>query len=132
MFEELEHTADLAIRVSAINLHDLFTEASMAVMALSGIELQSGPIHENTIKLHAADPESLLVNWLEELIYEIEVNHRAYDDFHIVIDGDYSLQATVKLVPIASISRLIKAVTFHEMAIQQVADRLETVIVFDV
>jgi SHS2 domain-containing protein len=132
MFEELEHTADLAIRVSAINLPDLFSEASKAVMALSGIELQSGPIHETIIKLHAADPESLLVNWLEELIFEIEVNHRAYQGFHIVIDGDYSLQATIELVPIASISRLIKAVTFHEMAIQKVADGLETVIVFDV
>lgn len=132
MFEELEHTADLAIRVSSANLTGLFAEASKAVIALSGIEPLSSPIDESIINLHAADLESLLVKWLEELIYEIEVNHRTYHDFQIVVDGEYNLQAKVMLVPIASISRLIKAVTFHELAIQQVDNRLETVIVFDV
>jgi SHS2 domain-containing protein len=132
MFEELDHTADLAIRVAAIDLSGLLAEAARAVIELSGIALESSAVQERTIRLTSEDPESLLVQWLEELLFEIEVKNRASLDFPITIDGEYSLEATVKLVPIASISRLIKAVTFHQMDIKTVDDQLQTVIVFDV
>lgn len=132
MFEEIDHTADLAIRVVAKDLSALLEEAAKAVMVLSGIDLESGPSIKKVVHLTANDPESLLVQWLEELLFNIEVKDRGSLDFSIMIKDRYHLTATLKLVPISGISRSIKAVTFHDLSIKTVEDRLETIIVFDV
>lgn len=132
MFEEIDHTADLAIRVQAASLADLFCEACKGLMALSGIELADKPIRSITLHLQADDPETLLVSWLEELLYFIESKAKAYRRCQIEMPDDISLTAEIDLVPIANIGRMIKAVTFHDLEIQRLKDHVETVIVFDV
>jgi SHS2 domain-containing protein len=132
MFEEIEHTADLAIKIAAPTFNNLLAEAARAVIALSGIEMEETILRQESITLKAEDPETLLVSWLEELLYTIEVNHLAYQDCQIEISGEYQLQATVSLASIKSLQRHIKAVTFHDLSVEIVEQGFETVIVFDV
>jgi SHS2 domain-containing protein len=132
MYEEIEHTADLAIRVVSSNLPALLEEASRAVTNLSGIVLDDGHTIDESITLKANDPETLLVSWLEELLFRIEVKNQAFYHYSITIENKYQLHADVGTAPIRSIKRFLKAVTFHDLAIEQIEGGLETVIVFDV
>jgi SHS2 domain-containing protein len=132
MYEEIEHTADLAIKVTAPSLSGLLLEAALAVMELSGIALGDANQTQESITLNADDPETLMVSWLEELLYAIEVNQLGYKACQVEISAEFQLQATVSLAPITSLQRLIKAVTFHELSIEKVRGGYETIIVFDV
>ncbi|MGD8821963.1 MAG: archease [Anaerolineales bacterium] len=131
-YEEIEHTADLAIKVAAPTFSDLLMEAAAAVMELSGIVLQDKILRQESITLKAEDPETLLVSWLEELLFAIEVKHAGYRDCQLKIAGEYLLHATITSASIKSLQRMIKAVTFHDLSVERKDHGFETVIVFDV
>ena len=67
-WQEVEHTADLAVCVWGQDLPDLFRTAAQALFSLS---VDSGPgiASETTVNLSAPDVASLLVEWLNELLY---------------------------------------------------------------
>ena len=132
MYEEIEHTADLAIKIKAPSLPELFAGAANAVLSISGIELSDQLHKQESISLKASDLETLLVSWLEELIFSIEVNHVGFQNCQVEINEELELLAKVDLVPIKRLQRLIKAVTYHNLSIQMVEQGYETVIVFDV
>ena len=73
-FEEIEHTADRALRIVGSDLEELLLNAARGINFLMvpqhvpGAELQ-----KKNVVLEAADPESLLVDWLSELAYWAEV-----------------------------------------------------------
>ena len=69
-FEELEHTADAAIRVWGCDLAELFAHAAHGLAAqLAEEPNQIEPSIERRITLDAYDVETLLVAWLGELLY---------------------------------------------------------------
>ncbi|MEA1976777.1 MAG: archease [Chloroflexota bacterium] len=131
-FEEIEHTADWALRVRGKNFSDLFRNAALGMLSLLDIE----PIPENSesrsFELKAEDTEMLLVSWLEELLYPLEVENAAVVDFQVEVLEKAQLKATIELKKIASIKKEIKAVTFNELDILAVDSGYETIIVFDV
>jgi SHS2 domain-containing protein len=85
-----------------------------------------------TIKLEAIDRESLLVAWLEELLFGMEIRSVTYRDIRMQITGDTALEATIEELPLLSIAKPIKAVTYNELAIRPIQGGLEVTIVFDV
>ena len=131
-FEEIEHTADWALRVRGQNLTDLFRNAALGMLSLLEIE----PVPENSesrsFELKAEDTETLLVSWLEELLFPLEVENAAVVDFQVEVLEKAQLKATIELKKIASIKKEIKAVTFNELDILAVDSGYETIIVFDV
>ena len=131
-FEEVEHTADWALKVWGADLPDLFTNAAVGMMQL----MDAMPAHDDpvvrTIEIEAIDRESLLVAWLEELLFGMEVRSVTYQDISLQITGDTALEATIEELPLASIAKPIKAVTYNELAIQPNPGGLEVTIVFDV
>lgn len=131
-FEEVEHTADWALKVWGADLPNLFKNAAVGMLQLmDALPAQQDPLIR-TIDIEAIDRESLLVAWLEELLYEMEIRSVTYQDIRIRIVGDTALQATIEELPLVSIAKPIKAVTFNELAIRQVQGGLEVTIVFDV
>ncbi|NYT07412.1 MAG: archease [Methanomicrobiales archaeon] len=71
-FEELEHTADVRVRVKAESLEGLFSEAARALMVVMYGSVEPGPMHRN-IEVRAADLESLMHAFLSEVLYLSEV-----------------------------------------------------------
>jgi len=131
-FEEVEHTADWALKVWGADLPNLFKNAAVGMLQLmDALPAQNDPL-VRTIDIEAIDRESLLVAWLEELLYEMEIRLVTYQDIRIRIVGDTALQATIEELPLVSIAKPIKAVTFNDLAIRQVQGGLEVTIVFDV
>lgn len=131
-FEEVEHTADWALKVWGVDLPDLFKNAAVGMMQLmDALPAQHDPL-VRTIEIEAIDRESLLVAWLEELLFGMEIRSVTYQDIRINIIGDTTLQATIEELPLVSIAKPIKAVTYSELAISPIQGGLEVTIVFDV
>ena len=131
-FEEIEHTADWALRVRGDSLTDLFRNAAFGMLSLLDIEPVPGNSESRFFELKAEDTETLLVSWLEELLFPLEVENAAVVDFQVEVLGKAQLKATIELKKIASIKKEIKAVTFNELDIRTVESGYETIIVFDV
>ena len=131
-FEEIEHTADWALRVRGQNLSELFRNAAFGMLSLLDIEPVPGNTESRFFELKAEDTETLLVSWLEELLYPLEVENAAVVDFQVDVLEKAQLKATIELKKIASIKKEIKAVTFNELDIRTVESGYETIIVFDV
>jgi SHS2 domain-containing protein len=132
-FEEIDHTADWALRVWGRDLDDLFHQAALGMYFLMETRLsepESEPVHHR-LELEAGDPESLLVAFLSDLLYLDEVQGLAFDrfDFHPIPGG---LAIELQGARIVGQTRLIKAVTFHGLEIVSSEMGLEAKVVFDV
>ena len=128
---EIEHTADWELKIWAPNLYGLLEQAAIGMYALSGAKLADGPRIERSFKMQFLDPESLLVEFLSELLYFVESEKLAFSHFALQIIDD-SLQANLIGAPLAHLDKEIKAVTYHNLLSKQTDRGLETRIVFDV
>ncbi len=131
MHEEIEHTADYAIRVRGLYLAHLFIEAARGMNALTGGRPENFSVGRE-ITLQALDLETLLVTWLEELAFLMETEGEIYDRFKVLAFSPTELRVKVQGGPAAKLDKLIKAITFHDLSINKTAAGYETTIVFDV
>jgi SHS2 domain-containing protein len=92
-FEEISHTADIKIRVRAPTLEVLFSETFNALMqVMYGTSRRGGNVKE--INVEAPDNESLLLDFLSEVLFVSEVESLVFFDARISIQGS---QLTAKL-----------------------------------
>jgi len=130
-FRELEHTADWELEAWAPDLPALLEQSARGMYALAGARLQAGPRIDRRLNLPMRDPESLLVTFLAELLFLGEQDSLAFDVFNLQIEGGL-LHASLGGAHLVSIDKEIKAVTYHNLAIQKTPRGLEVKIVFDV
>lgn len=130
-FEELHHTADWSVRVWADDLAGLLAESARAMNALAGVRLVEGERLTRDLELDAPDAESLLVSFLSELIFQQEHEHLAFDQFQLAVEG-LKLKAIMHGAPIQKMDKAVKAVTYHNLKIQNTTRGLEAEIVLDV
>ena len=131
-FEEIEHTADLAIRAYGRDMRELFANAAQGMFALMVEPSLEESACQREISLEAPDYESLLVDWLNELIYLHEVEEETYSQFAIKTLSPTELKAQVTGGPTKIKTRAIKAATFHELEVVKTDKGYEATIVFDV
>jgi SHS2 domain-containing protein len=130
-YQELEHTADWALRVWGRDLETLFATAAEGMNSLGGIELQAKGRVTRRIEIQGLDNETLLVEFLNELLYLGEDEGLAFDVFKLKIDAG-RLAGEMEGAPLRVHEKEIKAVTFHNMKVEETAAGFEVVIVFDV
>jgi SHS2 domain-containing protein len=131
-WRELDHTADLAIEVFGSDLQALFITSAQALFASAFEPGSQAAVRHFSVQLSASDVETLLIDWLNELLYLSE-KHNAYFTTYVIDNiNATTLTARVDAVDIGSTRQYIKAATFHNIAIQQVKDGLRTEIVFDI
>jgi len=86
-FSEVPHTADVKIRASAPTLEGIFSDAFCALMqVLFGPDRKGGLQQE--IVLEAEDRESLLRDFLSEVLYIAEVEGLVFREAEIRISGN--------------------------------------------
>jgi SHS2 domain-containing protein len=130
-FEEIPHTADVAIRVWGRDLAELFTNAARGMAWLLVDPDTVEPTVEVPLELSAYDTETLLVTWLGELLYLNERDGTIFTTFDLREVTSTRLRGRARGGPTET-RQHIKAVTFSEMKVQPTARGLETTIVFDV
>jgi SHS2 domain-containing protein len=132
-FEEIPHTADWSFRAFGKDLRELFENAAHAIFALEGAQADR---HANEIArvVHVTgiDYESLLVNWLTELLWLQESNRETYHRFQIETLTPTELQAQVFGAPLTTLNKVIKAVTYHNLQVEQTMEGWQATVVVDV
>ncbi len=130
-FEELQHTADWALKVWAPDKAELFRQAALGMNVLMGLKLANEHARRVEISLSAEDTESLLVAFLSEILFHLEIERIGFEDFSVKLNRN-RLNAELWGKPIRSIEKPIKAVTFHNLVVKRGEDGLEAQLVFDV
>jgi len=136
-FAILDHTADLRIKVSATSIIDLFKEAAEGMyQAVCGQEFRSLPKKDQTkdIKVEGEDYESLLVNFLNDLLYLSDVENKGFEvcDLRIQKKRKMELKARLFSYPLTALEVEIKGATHHNLKIKKRGKLYEAVVVFDI
>jgi SHS2 domain-containing protein len=120
-FEIIDHTADVGVVAYGANLGQAFGNAAKALFSLI-VELDS--VREalyRGIELTADDEASLLVEWLNELIYVFDTEHVLFKRFEVsVTDGGWLRASCYGDKVNRSRHRLktgVKAATYHMLEI---------------
>jgi SHS2 domain-containing protein len=130
-FRELDHTADVELHVWGPDLPAMFEQAARGMYSLAEIKLKAGPGQMHRLELPMTDPETLLVNFLSELLFLVEIENIAFDSFEIKINNE-TINAEMYGMPLESQIKHIKAVTYHNLEVHKGPDGIEARIVFDV
>ncbi len=130
-YEEVSHTADWSVKVWATNLPELFSECMIAMLQMMKVEYLPGQSVGQIIDLQAPDDESLLVAFLNEILFMIETRMMVPVKTDISILGD-TFHGVFHCMFLREMKKEIKAVTFHNLKIEKKGELLEVVLVFDV
>jgi SHS2 domain-containing protein len=87
------HEADVGVRGEGATLAEAFSAVAVAMTAVI-TELHS-VAQRNAVPIHcqAPDPELLLVDWLNALVFEMATRHMLFSRFELSIEGE-RLEAT--------------------------------------
>ncbi len=130
-FQDVEHTADLALKVWADSEPELFRQAALGMISLMGVESGFGNHGNRKIDIRANDRESMLVQFLNQILLEIEVEGMSPIELAISIHKSI-LSADLVCLPLLRIKKLIKAATYSSLDIHKDGSVFTTTIVFDV
>lgn len=128
---EIEHTADWEIHVWGPDFVSLLETAARGMYALSETQLMNGPRFVRGFEISSEDRETMLIDFLDELLFYGEHEGIAFDRYQLNI-YENTLRVRASGAPILHQAKEIKAVTFHNIHIQDVEEGLEVSIVFDV
>jgi len=135
-FEIIDHTADIGISVYGRTLKELFSNAATALFSLISNLEQVKATDTRTITVNAPDRESLLIRWLNELIYLWDTEHFIYSRFEIVRLTSKYLEANCfgeTLDPSRhTVYRDVKAATYHMLQINRDNQGYQTRVIFDI
>jgi len=85
-FEEIPHTADIKMRVRAPTLESLFSETFKALMQVLYGKNRAGRVFRE-IHVESTDNESLITDFLSEVLFISEVENLVFADARIKING---------------------------------------------
>ncbi|MFH1874970.1 MAG: archease [Pseudomonadota bacterium] len=145
MFEVIEHTADVGIRVEADNLKNLFLDAAEGMFAVM-LESKPNLIPAITIPIDVqlTNPDQvklsfeaqLLVKWLQELLFVFETRHIVPTHFFIDQISKQGLEGCYKGLKFDKryhkLLHEIKAVTYHQLQVNQTERGWEARVIFDI
>ena len=132
IYEEIGHTADVALRVRAWSFEELLCSAAEGMGALMAEPAGIASDTPTEISVSGDDDEALLVNWLNELLYQHEMSGRVFREFDITLTSEHTLRAIARSEPAAANRKHIKAATFHDLHIDRHDGQWDVTIVFDI
>ena len=133
-FEELDHTADVLMRVRGATVSELFSDAGRAMFhVMYGSCEDRGVVRR--FALAAEDLESLLIDYLSELLFIADAENLVFCTFDVAIRGT-RLSAVVTGEPFDparhSDGSLIKGVSYFGLEIVKEEDAYVVDIIFDI
>ena len=134
-FEFFEHTADIGVRAFGRTLEELFANAARALYEIQGrFDLSDRRMIK--IELSADSADELLVRWLSELLYRFSTESVCITHFRLQFTEPNKLTAQMEGGVVdfshSEVSEEVKAVTYHQLSVQQTADGWTATVIFDV
>lgn len=122
-YEYFEATADIGFKAYGKDLNEAFENAGLAMF---NIITDTGDVkaeNEISFEISSEDYVSLLYDYLEELLFHHEIDFMLFSEFHVNVDDNFHLKATVKGEGIDwdrhERKTEIKAITFHKMDVKK-------------
>ena len=134
-FEILNHTADVGIIAYGADMSQAFANAARALFSLiTELDDVEEVLHRD-VELTAPDEESLLVEWLNELVYQFDTENILFKRFDI-IQLDYThLKARSYGEKVDSskhkLKTGVKAATYHMLKVDK-SDGCKVQVLFDI
>lgn len=124
-FEHFRHGADIGVRGIGATLEDAFAQAARALTAVMVDPELVVPREAVPIACSAPDRETLLVDWLNALLYETATRHMLFGRFTLRFAGE-RLEATAWGEPIDPARHEpaveVKGATMTELAVRPTPD----------
>ena len=135
-FEIIDHTADVGVIVYGADVKELFSNAALALFSLiTEPESLEEKLHVD-LKVSGEETDSLLVEWLNELIYFFDVKHVLFKRFDIESLTRNELKATCygeDFDPMKHKIKIgVKAATYHMLSLDKKRDGYKAQIILDV
>jgi SHS2 domain-containing protein len=134
VFEWVDHTAELELRIDAAGEADVFVEAAAALAELLE-EPETGSASQELVRrevvLEAPDRARLLADWLEELVFLAETEELVPQQVREIQVSEHRLRAVLE-ARIGRPRHLVKAVTYHRLAFEPRDGGWRATVVLDV
>ena len=136
VYEPIDHTGDLGMRVFGANLNELFAHAAWGLFDLMTDAERIEPRVSRDLTVEGIDLEDLLVRWLGELLYAYDT-----DRFLSAKVTFQDLEPTLLHATLSGeafdadrhpIDTEIKAVTYHQIAVERVDTGWQAQVIFDI
>jgi len=135
-YEVFEHTADIGLHAYGSTLSELFIHAAQGMESLmvAPEQIQSRVSREIAVEGH--DEVSLLIAWLNELIVLFDTEYLLFSQFEINVITPTHVKGRAYGESYDQrrhdLSSAIKAVTWHEAAVERTNDGYRARIIFDI
>ena len=124
-WEHLEHGADIGIRGYGGSLAEAFAQAALAMSGVVTELDKIDPAEVVNVECEAPEPDLLLVDWINEIVYQMATRNMLFSRFEVEI-LDHQLRARLygeatnpgKHQPAVE----IKGATFTELSVHQADD----------
>ena len=130
-FEVLEHRADLKIKVFGQDLAELFINAASAIAEQQNPKAKKTTEEWESVEINSPDLNSLLVDWLNEILSRSDLNHKIYFNFKIEKLSEKHCRAKIAGQKVVQKEIDIKAATYHGLEVKKVDEHWQAIIIFD-
>lgn len=136
-----DHTADVQVKSWGSDLCEAFEQTALSLMETISPDLNKiSPKSKKELQVTAEDKEALLFDFLSEFLYIFDVEGLVFSEIDIKtiekLNNDYQLFASMKGEKFDrdkhEIGTEVKAITYSFMEINELDEKVEISIVFDI
>jgi len=132
-YEILEHEADLKIKAFGRTKEEIFLNMLIAMADAFRVEKKEQKYSLKEIKIKSLDLATLLVDFLNEVLYLTQVNREIYERMEFTKLSNNELGARVYGRSVGKFGEEVKAATYHGLVFNQKSDNAwEAIVIFDV
>lgn len=135
-FEVIDHTADVGIIAYGADVEELFSNAALGLVNLITDPESIAQRLRIDLEVSSDDTDSLLVEWLNELIYFFDAEHILFNRFDIGNLTHNQLKATChgeSFDPTKHKIKIgVKAATYHMLSVDKNDAGYKARIIFDI
>lgn len=125
-WEHFEHGADVGVRGYGGSLAEAFEQAALALTAVVADPDRIAETTEVSLECEADDPEILLVDWLNAIVYEMSVNKLLFHRYRVELREQNGLRGAawgetvdaLKHQPVVE----VKGATYTELKVRRQED----------
>jgi SHS2 domain-containing protein len=133
-YELIEHTSDLGLEAYGRNLAEAFANAAYGMFSIIAELDKVKEVESRRVEIDEDDPESLLFEWLNSLLYYFDVETLLFKRFDILEFGEGKLKADCygeKYDPARHrLKTGVKSATYHMLEVDRKKNRVQ--VIFDV
>ena len=135
-FEELEHTADVKMRITASDFSALLAESGFALsQVMYGKYKRELSEVAVSIEAEGTTPAELCVNFLSELLFTMETEYLVPSVFSLTVNGN-NITGTVSCIPFErgkhSGGIEVKGISYSGLTLTKTNTEYELIIIFDI